>query len=453
MVTKSKPIYQGENNGDVIDFFIPKEYNNNDISEALVRFDYMLPNGVTGYVLLNKDEDDYDNFSLYHFTITTIFTHFAGRVIFWLTLLKNEESVILKTSQSYFDVIESIDVTYGQNGEGDIDERLNEIQNLQEETAKQIAEVQEIMSTLDLTPITDSITDLTSRVDILEQTCVDLDNNKMDKDTANALLQEQKDTVDTLNRELGELQTEVTNLSDRLDESETTQNAETIKQLQQDITTQQQRIETIETNISTQENRLNELENNVTTLTTDTSELRTDVDDISTKVTEQAVVQQGLSEELSTQTARIDEVVDDIATHDVMISDIKSDVDTLRADTTNLTDRVDALTTSMEALDTEVGTLSDTVDGISTDVGNIQNSLDSLASDMDTVKDMATNIDNINNDINGLKEAQQQLDTRVGTLDEEKADDIQVNDDNSISLLSHGQPVGSPIKITVSIGN
>ncbi len=125
LVTKSKPIYQGETNGDIIDFFIPKEYNNNDISEVSVRLDYMLPNGASGYILLNKDEDDYDNFSLYHFTITTIFTHFVGRVIFWLTLMKNEESTILKTSQSYFDVIESIDVTYGQDSEGDTTELSN----------------------------------------------------------------------------------------------------------------------------------------------------------------------------------------------------------------------------------------------------------------------------------------------------------------------------------------
>ena len=104
LTTCSVPLYQGENNSDTVDFFIPKEYDNRNISDAVVRLDYILPNGISGYKVLEKDTDDYDNYSLYHLIIDNSLTAIMGRIRFWLTLLEGTNDIILKTSESYFDI-------------------------------------------------------------------------------------------------------------------------------------------------------------------------------------------------------------------------------------------------------------------------------------------------------------------------------------------------------------
>lgn len=136
LTTISQPIYQGENNSNTIDFFIPYIYENRELNSAVVRLDYILPNGVSGFKILEKDVDEYDNYTLYHLVITSDITYLIGRVKFWLTLLNNTNDMILKTSQNYFDVIESINVTYGIS---QIDEIEKQIQELNDKKADNIS--------------------------------------------------------------------------------------------------------------------------------------------------------------------------------------------------------------------------------------------------------------------------------------------------------------------------
>lgn len=136
LTTISQPIYQGENNSNTIDFFIPYIYENRELNSAVVRLDYILPNGVSGFKILEKDVDEYDNYTLYHLVITSDVTYLIGRVKFWLTLLNNTNDMILKTSQNYFDVIESINVAYGIS---QIDEIEKQIQELKDKKADNIS--------------------------------------------------------------------------------------------------------------------------------------------------------------------------------------------------------------------------------------------------------------------------------------------------------------------------
>ena len=136
LTTISQPIYQGENNSNTIGFFIPYIYENRELNSAVVRLDYILPNGVSGFKILEKDVDEYDNYTLYHLVITSDITYLIGRVKFWLTLLNNTNDMILKTSQNYFDVIESINVTYGIS---QIDEIEKQIQELKDKKADNIS--------------------------------------------------------------------------------------------------------------------------------------------------------------------------------------------------------------------------------------------------------------------------------------------------------------------------
>lgn len=135
LTTCSVPLYQGENNSDTVDFFIPKEYDNRNISDAVVRLDYILPNGISGYKVLEKDTDDYDNYSLYHLIIDNSLTAIMGRIRFWLTLLKGTNDIILKTSESYFDIFERINITYSTS---DVDQLMQMIQDIDAKKADNI---------------------------------------------------------------------------------------------------------------------------------------------------------------------------------------------------------------------------------------------------------------------------------------------------------------------------
>lgn len=134
LTTCSVPFYQGEDNADTVDFFIPKKYDNRDISNAIVRLDYILPNGISGYKVLEKDEDDYDNYSLYHLIIDKTLTSVIGRIRAWLTLSEGTDNIILKTSETYFDIFERINVTYGS----DVDQLLQMIQDVDAKKADNI---------------------------------------------------------------------------------------------------------------------------------------------------------------------------------------------------------------------------------------------------------------------------------------------------------------------------
>lgn len=134
LTTCSVPFYQGEDNADTVDFFIPKKYDNRDISNAIVRLDYILPNGISGYKVLEKDEDDYDNYSLYHLIIDKTLTSVIGRIRAWLTLSEGTDNIILKTSETYFDIFEKINVTYGS----DVDQLLQMIQDVDAKKADNI---------------------------------------------------------------------------------------------------------------------------------------------------------------------------------------------------------------------------------------------------------------------------------------------------------------------------
>lgn len=135
LTTCSVPLYQGENNSDTVDFFIPKEYDNRNISDVVVRLDYILPNGISGYKVLEKDTDDYDNYSLYHLIIDNSLTAIMGRIRFWLTLLEGTNDIILKTSESYFDIFERINITYGTS---DVDQLMQMIQDIDAKKADNI---------------------------------------------------------------------------------------------------------------------------------------------------------------------------------------------------------------------------------------------------------------------------------------------------------------------------
>lgn len=134
LTTCSVPFYQGEENADTVDFFIPKQYGNRDLSNAIVRLDFILPNGISHYKVLEKDSGEYDDYSLYHLIIDKTLTSVIGRIRAWLTLSEDTDNIILKTSETYFDIFERINVTYGS----DVDQLLQMIQDVDAKKADNI---------------------------------------------------------------------------------------------------------------------------------------------------------------------------------------------------------------------------------------------------------------------------------------------------------------------------
>lgn len=135
LTTYSVPFYQGEENADTIDFFIPQIYNNRDISNALVRLDYILPNGISGYKILDKDSGSYGDYNLYHFIVDASFTSIMGRIRAWLTLLEGTNNIILKSSETYFDIFERINIT---GNVSDVDQLMQMIQDVDAKKADNI---------------------------------------------------------------------------------------------------------------------------------------------------------------------------------------------------------------------------------------------------------------------------------------------------------------------------
>ena len=134
LTTCSVPFYQGEENADTVDFFIPKQYGNRDLSNAVVRLDFILPNGISHYKVLEKDSGEYDDYNLYHLIVDKTLTSIMGRIRAWITLLEGTDNIILKTSETYFDIFERLDITYGS----DVDQLLQMIQDVDAKKADNI---------------------------------------------------------------------------------------------------------------------------------------------------------------------------------------------------------------------------------------------------------------------------------------------------------------------------
>lgn len=120
-------IYQFENNTTTIDIFIPYYLDNINLQEYELYIDYLLPNGHSGNLKLEKEESIYNNYDLYKYHINNFFTVYSGRVKFWVRLLKNNS--MLRSSESYFDVIPSIDVSMSQNKLQEIFDRLKALED------------------------------------------------------------------------------------------------------------------------------------------------------------------------------------------------------------------------------------------------------------------------------------------------------------------------------------
>lgn len=109
LTTKYTSIYQGETGVTTIDFFIPKLIDNHSLTELSCRIEYMLPNGISNYIVPEKDNGDYGNYFLLHWTIPIELTRQSGRVRFWMIFEKLPEYNLV-TSESYFDVEPTINI-------------------------------------------------------------------------------------------------------------------------------------------------------------------------------------------------------------------------------------------------------------------------------------------------------------------------------------------------------
>lgn len=155
LTTKYTPIYQGEAGVTTIDFFIPKVIDNHEIGGWSNRVEYLLPNGVSNYTTLEQDEDDYDNYYLYHWTIPIELTRQSGRVRFWLIFEKLPEFNFI-TSESYFDVLTTINVINSIYIDDTITEQINELKETKADNIK-INEHQQINLTANNKDIGDTI--------------------------------------------------------------------------------------------------------------------------------------------------------------------------------------------------------------------------------------------------------------------------------------------------------
>ena len=123
------------------------------MSNFNIRIEYMLPNGVTSYVQPTLDDDnDYDDYNLYHWVITDDITVLYGRLKFWLVFYTNEDANVMRSSNSYFDILESIQVVnYGSVIEKLVDKINAKADNIT------LSKDQKIQLTSDNKPIGDDI--------------------------------------------------------------------------------------------------------------------------------------------------------------------------------------------------------------------------------------------------------------------------------------------------------
>ena len=98
LVIDSTPIYINENNIDTINIFIPTEFNNIDITQFNVTFNYLLPNGVLKSSIIVSSESQYDGYSLYPVPISSDFTQISGKIIYWLEITNG--NIILESASS-----------------------------------------------------------------------------------------------------------------------------------------------------------------------------------------------------------------------------------------------------------------------------------------------------------------------------------------------------------------
>lgn len=107
-------LYVGENNTDVIKFYIPKIYDDINMEENIYTLRMILPNGTYYPLMLNK-EDSYMDYIIYSALIDGTMTQNAGDISMELSVINANKNIIFKTNLFYITVYESI-------GTGDMSE-------------------------------------------------------------------------------------------------------------------------------------------------------------------------------------------------------------------------------------------------------------------------------------------------------------------------------------------
>ena len=110
LVTVPSTIYRGENNADLLTFYVPANYDGHNIAEYEATLRYVRPDGTGTFENLSFAQSPYPDYVELSTKAKSQFTSQAGTVYVWLTFLDANNSIVLKTGEAAINIAENKDI-------------------------------------------------------------------------------------------------------------------------------------------------------------------------------------------------------------------------------------------------------------------------------------------------------------------------------------------------------
>lgn len=100
-------LYEGDNLADKIRYLFPQKYNGIDLSEYIVRFNYIDLYGEERSYILEKDKDLYKERLSYHFPVDNKLTEFFGKIVYYISFSSkdNIKNVLFHTENHMIEIL------------------------------------------------------------------------------------------------------------------------------------------------------------------------------------------------------------------------------------------------------------------------------------------------------------------------------------------------------------
>lgn len=109
LITKYEQLYQGENNANLLTFYIPETYGDIIVGDCTLKLNYIDSNNNYHSTPLTKDEESRNGYLLYRVSVTTALTAVAGPLTLSITFRSKPDKLVLKSN--------SIQITIQPRGE------------------------------------------------------------------------------------------------------------------------------------------------------------------------------------------------------------------------------------------------------------------------------------------------------------------------------------------------
>lgn len=110
LVTVPSTIYRGENNADLLTFYVPAHYDDIDIAGCATTMRYIRPDGTGTFETLRIAQSPYEDYIELSTKANAQFTGQAGVMSVWLTFLDANDTTVLKTGEVKICIEDSKDI-------------------------------------------------------------------------------------------------------------------------------------------------------------------------------------------------------------------------------------------------------------------------------------------------------------------------------------------------------